>query len=368
MTVADVAVYLRATGWRPTSSTWRGAAVWARGEVEVLLPDRADRGDYPRRLRELVRTVAAVEGRRDHDVDRDIRLPQADTLECRPSPAGHPTGFTSLAAGLRALQGIHAMVVLAARAALDGPHLRFSGRTPVRVSAFAAGVELAGTAWDTVGYTALVPARARVEDGSGGITGREVVAQVHDAVTALSGAVQSGDPAAFDDTVGAGVSADFCTAVGGLGGDRFREPFEIGIRWAVGVPTRLAPRTIAFPPDAGSLIRAAARRLRKLDVSGLASVIGTVDGLHDDGTDRWRVRVRGELRTGDRAAVPRVIWVRLPDASAYEHAMIAHRDRLTVRAGGELHSRGGRMELLTAADALALTDNPVQDPEDLRAR
>lgn len=119
---------------------------------------------------------------------------------------------------------------------------------------------------------------------------------------------------------------------------------------------------IGFPSGTGVLLRSAARRLSRLVVSGAAVVAGRVDGLHDEdgSTDRWRVRVRGDLARSPR----RAIWVRLPDQAAYDGAVEAYRTGREVRAAGELTSRDDRVELSAAVGEIEMVD----EPEDDRAR
>jgi hypothetical protein len=185
--------------------------------------------------------------------------------------------------------------------------------------------------------------------------GRQVALQIHDAVTAIAPAAESGELAAFDSTVMAGVSAELCEALGGLAGPQRRQPFEIGFRWARGLRSELPPATIRLPEGAGMLLHAAAARLRQLDLSREATATGTVEDLHDDlpgGDDRWRIKVRGELRSDDRVARRRTIWVRLPDQAAYDTAIAAHSEHRRVRAAGVLTSTDGRVELVARPGGL----------------
>ena len=177
---------------------------------------------------------------------------------------------------------------------------------------------------------------------------------MHEALSAIAAASQRDTLAAFDSTVAAGVSADFCAALSDLAGSQRQEPFEISFRWARGLESAVPAQAIAFPAGAGALIRAASQRLRQLNASGTATVLGRVESLHDDapGSDRWRAKIRGELRTDLGVNSRRTIWVRLARQAAYDLAIQAHRDGLNVRVAGQLSSVNGRIELLAQPDGL----------------
>jgi hypothetical protein len=167
-------------------------------------------------------------------------------------------------------------------------------------------------------------------------------------VSAAQAAVMADEPAGFDETVTAGVSADLCKALSDLSGLDRNEPFEITFRWARTRPLDAPSHVVAFPETSGSLLSAAAERLRSLNASGAATVSGVVEGLYDDaaGNDRWRIKVRGELRTEHAERARRAVWVRLPDQASYDRAITVHRERRVITVTGELSSMTGRVELV----------------------
>jgi hypothetical protein len=128
-----------------------------------------------------------------------------------------------------------------------------------------------------------------------------------------------------------------------------KDAFEITFRWARSVPFDGAPSyVLPFPTGSGPLLRAAGGRLRNLVASGPATVTGIVESLHDDadGADRWRIKVRGELRTDRSERARRTVWVRLADQALYDRAIAAHREHRAITVSGELSSPAGRVELL----------------------
>jgi transposase len=176
-----------------------------------------------------------------------------------------------------------------------------------------------------------------------------VVAHVLEAAGAARNAVLVGSPEAFDEAVTAGVSADLCHALSSFSARGRNEPFEITFRWARARPLDTPSHVVAFPPASESLLQAAAARLRGVNASGPATVTGVVSGLEDDSAsgDRWRIKIRGDLRT-ERVEQSRrtTVWVRLADQATYDRAITAHREARRITVSGELSSTTGRVELV----------------------
>jgi len=355
--VAEVTTYLADAGWRRRLEGWRGAAIWGHPNgAEVLVPPRDGMGDADLRLRDILAILAEVEQRPVADIAQDIGSPLVDTQSYRTFPDGLPRGTTTLPAGLQALQGVRDIFGAAARTVLEGPHFAFTGQRPRTVTDLLDRVQLGPTRPGSYLLTVRVPVDEPDWIGEPIVPfGRQVLLQIHDAVTAVAPAAESSELAAFDSTVTAGVSAELCEALSGLSGTQRRQPFEISFRWARGLRSELPPATVRLPEGAGVVLRAAAARLRQLHVSGEATVTGTVEDLHDDppgGGDRWRIKVRGELRSEGGVARRRAIWVRLPDQDAYDAAIAAHGEHRPVRAAGVLTSTNGRVELVARRDGL----------------
>jgi hypothetical protein len=349
--VADVSAYLAAAGWR-RQQQWRGAAIWAYPDgAEVLVPPRDGMGDGDLRLREILCTLSRVEARSVDEIAQDIGSPLVDTQSYRTFPVSLPPGTTTLPAGLQALTGIRDLFSAAARAVEEGPHLAFTGQRSRRVSDFLDRVQLAAARAGSYVLLVRVPVGAVSERR--GVSGRDVLLQVYDAITAVLPAVESGEPVALDGAVTAGVSAEFCYALSDLAGPQRRQPFEIGFRWARGLRSELPPATVTLPAGSGVLLRAAAVRLRALNVSEDATVSGTVETLSEPlGAGTWRIKVRGELRTRTSVANRRTVWVRLPDWDAYDLAIAAHSRQRLVRAVGVMTSTTGRVELVARRGGL----------------
>ncbi|MFI1413690.1 hypothetical protein ACH4Y0_27765 [Streptomyces sp. NPDC020707] len=348
--VDDIASYLADTGWERDPQGWRGASVWQHpGDYEVLVPARDGMGDNDRRLREILRCLCALEDRPAGDIALEIARPQLDKQSFRTFPTGHDPGYTSLLLGTQTVLGVRNVLTAAARTVVQGPHFAFTGRQPGVVGDLLRAAELGPSRAGSYVVEIRVAADATARTPSGEqVTGRAVLVQMFEAVSAAQAAVAADAPAAFDETVTAGVSADLCKALSELSGFDRREPFEIGFRWARSQPLDVPSRVVAFPETSGSLLHAASLRLRGLNATGAATVSGLVEGLHDDssGNDRWRIKVRGELSTEHAELVGRAVWVRLPDQVSYDRAITAHRERQVITVMGELSSKTGRVELV----------------------
>jgi len=341
LSVTDISTYLAHAGWRRRTESWRGAAIWTHQNADVLVPARDGMGDSELRVSEIVDVLASIEGRPVEEIARDIGSPHADQHWYRTFATSLPMGFTTLRAGLNALHGVMTMLSSAARAVVDGPHFAFPGELPAEVGRLVDRVELAPTRPGSYVFPVRVPL------GDDPELARKASMQLLDAVVAVRDAAASGDLAAFDATVSAGVSAELCEGMHGLAGADGSEPFEIGFRWARGLPTDLRTTVVEFPDGSTEIIAAAADRLRRHhSPAGEVTVTGTVESLHDQPArdDRWRIRVRGEVSgaKGNR----RVLWVRLTGPDAYHDAIAAHREQHPVRARGALSETGQRAELI----------------------
>jgi hypothetical protein len=348
--VNDVIIYLTETGWQRELQGWNGATLWQySGEYEVLVPARDGLGDGQRRIRDILRCLSTVEGRPPDDIAVDISHPFWDKQFFRTSSTGHEPGYTSLVSGVQVVHGARNLLASAARTALQGPHYAFTGRPPRVVADVLRAAELGPSRPGSfVVEVRLSTTESARMPGGDEVPVRAVSAQLREAVMAAQAAVTSGRQAAFDETVTAGVSADLCRALSDLAGAGHDEPFEITFRWARSQPVDVSPDPVVFPASAGPLLQAAAVRLRGLNASGGATVTGVVEGLYDDvaGGDRWRIKVRGELRSEQVERARRAVWVRLGDQATYDRAMALHRQRTVITVTGELTSATGRVELL----------------------
>jgi hypothetical protein len=357
-TVHDIQAYLRDNGWEH-SLNWHDAPVWARADgYEVLVPPRDDLADTDLRVSELLKVLAAAEQRPAEDIIADISAPLDDIQSFRTFPEEIPPGFTSLHAGIRALGGVHSMIGIAARTVVEGPQPTFAGETPPAASDVLRRVRLGPGRPGSYAFTVRVPVDTRSQPSGtplrtqpGEPLGRQVARQFYEAITAASQATAVAaldDLSAFDDTVTAGVSPDLCLALSVLAGRGYELAFDISFRWSHGLRTDLPADTVHFADGAGQVIRAAARHLRRVRISGVGEVTGFIESLHDrpETGDRWRMKVRGDVTIRGSAVSSRTIWARLDGQASYDRAIAAHQSRHLVQVRGDLSSHG-RVELIT---------------------
>jgi hypothetical protein len=356
--------YLASAGWRERPETWRGASLWDHpGGHGALVPPRDRMDDAEERTWELLQVLAKVEGRPPEEIAEDIASPMMDVQSVRTFPRDQPSGYVGLVAGLRALEGIRSLFALAARAEVQGRRFAYRGNHPVEVGGLLGVVQLGLTKPGSYVFTLRVPAEVAGQQElpvGGGYPPRRSTLRLFRAVAAARDAttvaVERGDFTAFDDTVALGVSANLCEALSDLGGVRRQQPFEIGFRWARGLPSDVSAKTVAFEAGTGEVLRNAAKRLWRLDSSGEAHVTGFVESLHDDphADDRWRVRVRGNMVSGrGEIREQRTVWLRLREGD-YQRAVDAHLGRRSVQASGVLVPTGRRTEIVVPADGFSV--------------
>ncbi|WP_326561216.1 hypothetical protein [Micromonospora sp. NBC_01796] len=353
--VSEMASYLASTGWQRRPETWRGASIWdGPGGNEVLVPARDGLDDAAERTWELLQVLAMVENRPIEEIANDIASPMSDMPFVRTFPEGLPSGYIGLSAGVRVLQGVRTILEVAGRTEIEGVRATFSGSRPSDVGRLIEQIQLGPSRSGSYLLTLRVDvgevAQSLIGSESGPLARRTLV-RLFRATTAVRAATMDvqagGDFSVFDDAIDEGVSANLCRGLSDLAGLRRRQPFEVGFRWARGLPSYLGSASIAFPEGAGITIFEAAKQLERLAVGDQAQILGVIESLHDEatGSDRWRVRVRGELTTeGGEIDPRRPVWVRLT-SSEYRRAMEAHREHRTVRARGRLELAQRRVEL-----------------------
>ncbi len=352
--VTDIVGYLADTGWQAATGDQPNggrATLWYHpDDFEVLVPARDGMGDADRRIREILLCLADLENRPATDIASEIALPQLDRQFFRTFAPDHDPGYTSLVSGVQTFNAIRSLLDVATRTVVQGPHSTFVGTAPTVLRDVLRTAELGPTRVGSYVVEMRLTVGAFPQDTTGEqLSGRAVIAQMLESVTAAQAAVMTGSPAAFDEAVTGGVSANLCRALSDLCGADRKDAFEIMFRWARSAPLGETPsHVVPFPAGSGALLRAASGRLRNLVASGPATVTGVVESLHDDaaGGDRWRIKVRGELRTNLTYRGRRAVWVRLADQASYDRAITAHREHRRITVSGELTSAAGRVELI----------------------
>jgi hypothetical protein len=366
--VRAVSTYLSDAGWSRSEQTWNGAAIWSNGTEEVLVPPRDGLGDSAARLKDLLRALESFENRSADEIARDIAFPRLDTASYRAPAASQPDGFVLLESGLGALQGLHDLFRIAAQTVLHSQH--FAAGSDALVADLLGGIHLGTTTAQQFSVTLLVPL-GEESAAAQSPSGRRVLVELYSAALAVRRIVARPDATGID-SLPQSVSPDFCSALSALA--VADGSFELGFRWAHGLPSQLPDRVVGFPTGSGPLLRDLSEELRgdqaerrpvasaaSPDLAGPVTITGRVEALHDNeiGTDRWRVKVRGALQAEDRPLARRVLWVRLPGQAAYDEALSAHRNHQQVRILGLWTDEAThRVRIIADPDGLQILDNP----------
>lgn len=332
--VTDISSYLAAAGWVRQREEWRGAAIWLYpGDHEILVPPTDDLRDGQRRVREIVTLLARLERRPSEEIVSDIRSPMADVQWYRGSIVPSH-GQAGLLDALTALTNAKAALDAAARAVLNGPRRTFEGASPKEVRSLLSTVQVG----PLVASSDVLTVRVPMERDTDHPFARRTLILLQDAASRLSAAGhearRTGEIGVFDGVVEHGVSAELCEALARFAGADPGDDFEIGFRWARGVPTARPPGTVTFEAGMGTLLRRAAHRLRRRREQDV-TVTGRIVALAESG---FRIQLRGLEHGG-------LMWVRLPDQEAYDRAVAAHLRRTSVRAAGDLVEVQRRREL-----------------------
>jgi len=357
--------YLTSRGWRREGS-WRGAGVWAlESSGRLLVPDLVEFSDDNELVAEAVRKLAGLEERSQREVLQDIAEPMVDSQYFRTHPET-PPGTTPLPSGVRALNGVHALMSTAARTTEEGPRLLFEGRRSATVDDFLHRVILGTARPGSYVFTARVPSIAsdpaqlslwegdKASIRQAQLPGRVVLAQLCHAVEAAqTTARQALDLRAsegrerldsFDEQVDQGISANLCRALGDLGGYARDQPFEIGFSWARGLPSQEPTEPVAFSGPMSAILSRAADDLERLAKSGHARIVGQVETLNLRTGEEPKIKVVGDFRPGGREAYQRALWV-IVSRSQYEEAIQAQRAGWWIDAEGRMVTANRRREM-----------------------
>jgi len=369
MTVPDldaVARYLRAAGWvvadeDARTTLWRsGTGLVADQEVQVVLPLRADVGDYAERISAALRAIGHVERRSPEEVAADIGFGGADTVAARLTPDA-PDGEAPLSLVHSIVGALHSFVVASA-AALEIRELVLPPHRPSWAESYATRVRLSTHPGSFVLNLAL-PLFADIGDGEASsadsgdqmmfaleqqpigrrVSGRMLAAAQAAQRLADDVSAESRPLRAFgDDPAHPLVNATELAALTALGGPelsvyqlRFTQSPLAGRR-AAPVTLRITPGQQRILGEASDFLRARqprtgitvngliVRLYRRSGAFGPGQVV--MEGIDDDsGTKR---RYRMELGESD-----------------YNQAVWAHRNGLQASVTGDRIERGTHLHL-----------------------
>jgi hypothetical protein len=304
-------------------------------------------GDFLQRMSDLLKTLEVAEQRSQLGILRDITSTAADVVSVPANYAEAADGSMPINDGVSFTQLARDMMLAAACAAVN-PRPAYLRRKPTRaveyLNALRLGLPERGSfvlnivsrvppALKTATGRLMFPVEDPFERQVTITLARALAATQQAAVSAAS----SGDLDSFRDAIQAGVSANLCEALAGLGAFvDMTKGLEIGFSWS---RTRPAPPSVSnrviLSDDSMLVIREAGRLLRASSPQEDFELYGVVFRLERAlDAESGKIVVLGFVD-----GQPRRITVELT-AKDYDLAVRAHKERLPIICSGDLVKEG----------------------------
>lgn len=348
---AALAAFARGEGWAKMEAYGSHADVYAgRHRPEIILP-RTDRlGDYAAVVSRLLSVFAKVAERDELATYRDLIGADRDVVRVR-AFGDEDDGSVPLDSGVKLVAQARDMLLAAACAARAPQPVYRAGANKEAIE-YMQRVKLGQTEHGSFVVTLLAPvppllqpqldpAWVSLDDEP---MERIVTRRLMDALEASRTASEmalSGDPAAFENAVSSGVSANLCEAVAGL--IEQSNGLDIGITWARTRPVPEAQRKVSFSHNDAEILNEAARMFRLRQPKPDQTLFGTVHKLKRD-QDEIEGVVTIKAIVEDK---PQSVSVVL-DQAAYSIAVQAHKLRTPVIITGDLERVGQRWQMTNA--------------------
>jgi hypothetical protein len=284
---AALAAFARSENWIKTEGYGDHADVYAAdGRPEIIVPRTDLLADYASAVSRLVEVFAKCTDRDELAVYRDLVGADRDVVRVRVHGAEKDGSF-ALDAGVRIVAQAREML-LAAACAVRSPQPVYRPHTNREANDYMRRVKLGQTEHGSFVVTLLAPVPPLLEPIRGPASGpapgsatgaaagpgwaslddepleRMVTRRLMDSLEACRRAAEialSGDSAAFDNAVAAGVSANLCEAVAGLIEES--DGLDISLTWARTRPVPESHRRVAFSPKDAEILKEAARTFRQ---------------------------------------------------------------------------------------------------------
>lgn len=360
----DVRVYLRMRGWNRVSSDFYAKPdIWmlpiGESEYEVIAPSSHRAPDYPRRIRELLRTVSVAEGRSELEVFHDLLTLVFDIQEIHSEHGDLPPGTAPLRDATAAFFAAQSMLA-SALSSFEEPHLVLPARRPPRASDLMRRVLAGPVAEGSFVISVWVPVPSRLRPDEDGILYEPEQfdpgeSYERSATRFLNRALSATRDAALDTLAGEasldpftrrkseGVSANLCESIVNLGGTE-DTTLDVHFSWALEHPVRELVPVVNFSTDMISVLRDSARSLRASVPEDDVTIRGNVVRLHREGNyNAGDVSISGVI-LGDEVEKLRRVTVSLAEED-YQQAINAHGSYTEVEVSGSLIQRGRRSDL-----------------------
>ncbi len=345
---AALSAYARVEGWGKVDTYGDYSDVYAaEGLPEIILPRTERLGDYANVVSQLIEIFAKVADIDNLSLYRDLVTADRDVIRVR--AGGKDDGAVALGDGVSLVSGARDML-LAAACSLSNPRPLYRAGANKKANDYMRRVRLGQTEQGSFAVSLLTPVvpppiQLPLIPGCGANHDpieRRITVRLADALNATREATEEtvgGDTVAFSAAVPYGASVNLFEALVQL-----IEPFptlDVSLAWARTRPRKKARDVICFSSDDAPILREAAREFRNREPRPDERLFGFVhrlkrDKSQTDGTIALRSEIDGEAQT-----VTAVL-----NASDYERAIRAHKDRAAVAAEGDLERVGQRWGLL----------------------
>ncbi len=350
---ADVAAYLRSSGWLEVESQPDRMAVWTakigKQELEVILPLRRSLGDFVPRMSEVVTAIAIREKRSQLEVIRDLQTAGTDVIRVRFLHEIAKEGSIPLEQGEKLV--VHAReMMLAGACAVVQPKAYYATKKPDDAVEFARNLRMGQTEVGSFVLTIHSPVSPGIPSAQGRLFDahdpfeRRAVAKVATALKSLrqvtDQTLTSPNGEAFEKLIPLGVSANLCAAIVGMNGRTTlsSDELRISFTYARSRPAELdLPREVIIPGDHIGLIASAADLFKAKATPEETEIRGFVVALKSEDT---KSPVAGPVTIkGFVDGKTRRIQITLATEDHTE-AVRAYKSRLEVSCAGSLDKQG----------------------------
>lgn len=268
---AAIAAFARAENWIKAEGYGDHADVYAgEGRPEIIVPRTDLVADYASAVSRLLEIFAKCTDRDELMVYRDLVGADRDVVRVRVLGA-EDDGSVVLDAGVKIVADARDMLFAAACAARSVQPV-YRPHANREASDYMRRVKLGQTEHGSFVVTLLAPVPPLLEPARDRAwpslndepLERVITRRLMDALEASRNAAEtalSGDGAAFENAVTAGVSANLCEAVAGLIEES--EGIDISLTWARTRPTPEPQRKVAFSGKDAEILKEAARTFRQ---------------------------------------------------------------------------------------------------------
>jgi hypothetical protein len=270
----DMAMYLRANGWKEHGDPARIWTSFVKNDTAVDVPLSTHWHDFPQRIAEALRTLEQVEERDQLEILTDVSRVSDDVIRIRLVDPDTSDCTVTLERASRLTMGTFEMLHAAACAAVH-PVRHYASQKPQMAAEYMRNVRMGQTERGSFVLTALsrVPlplpvSSTRNDSDVPQPFERRVTEQLALALNAASSAaikaIATREFAMFEKAVAQGVSADLCEAVACLGASESAcADVDIAISWASSRPGNPdLPVKSQFPAAAMPILQEVAHLLR----------------------------------------------------------------------------------------------------------